>query len=310
MSPGAGPPPDHCRLCGGTRLASLGRIDGTDFFAGRVLPRPLPAGWLWRCADCESLFRHPVLEPATYARLYENGAADQWHGDSERLDLATVRATLLERAGELRVLDVGCGNGDFLDSLPARVARSGIEPSTDAAAHAQQRGIRVVAPAIESLPADARFDAITIIDVIEHLPEPRGLLERACAHLAPGGMVIVSTGDPLCPAWRRYGAKFWYSSFPEHLTFPSRKFFATWARDSGSVLAAHKTTRYRRLPAWLVPVYLLIQLVYAVHPRLLDWTGRVAGVLLRWPAPRRRYFSPGVAGLFVDHQVIVLRRTD
>jgi SAM-dependent methyltransferase len=288
----------------------MGRIPGTDFFAGRVQPAALPAGELWRCLDCESLFRHPALAQAVYNELYETGTADQWSSDSnKRLDLQTVRSVVLSRAGDLRVLDVGCGSGDFLASLPQGISRFGIEPSTGAAALAERRGIRIAAAMLEQLPEEARFDVITIIDVIEHLPEPKDLLERAYAHLSPGGLIIVSTGDPLTPAWRKFfGARFWYSSFPEHITFPSRAFFAAWAKGKGAAVTAELATRYMPLSAVHRAIYLLIQVVYWISPRLLDWTGRLIGTLQGAPHPRRQHFSPGVKGLFVDHQVIAIRR--
>jgi SAM-dependent methyltransferase len=308
LAPIAGPP-SSCRLCGGARLDRVGAIARADYFAGRVLPDALPGGWLWRCLDCESLFRHPVQTLATYNQLYEAGAAGQWSGDSERLDLQTVRGVVLEERRPLRVLDVGSGNGDFLASLPANAARFAIEPSTGAAAAAVTRGIDVIAPTLEHLPADARFDVITIIDVIEHLADPRALLDRAYTHLSPGGLIIVSTGDPTTPAWRKiFGARFWYSSFPEHITFPARAFFASWAESKAAQIAAERATRYRTLPLPRRLIYLLIQVVYWASPALLDAVGRTFDALRRARDPRRQHFSPGIAGLFVDHQVIAIRR--
>src|SRR5678816_273759 len=102
--------PSTCRMCGGARHQSLGTIPAGDFFAGRVQPTAIPGGQLWRCLDCDSLFRHPVLTGAEYRRLYEGGAAEQWSGDETRLDLAVVRSVVLGSAGK-RVLDVGCGGG-------------------------------------------------------------------------------------------------------------------------------------------------------------------------------------------------------
>ena len=207
------------------------------------------------------------------------------------------------------MLDIGCGNGDFLASLPSEVTRFGIEPSIGAADAARQRGIHVIANTMEELPADTRFDIITIIDVIEHLSEPPALLEQALAHLSDGGIIVVSTGNPSHVAWRKlFGSRFWYSSFPEHISFPSSKFVRAWARRRGAVVVDERATRYRLLPLWKRAGYMLIQLVYLASPGLLDRIGRGLGSLNRAPKPRRQHFSPGVAGLFVDHQVIVIRR--
>jgi SAM-dependent methyltransferase len=300
--------PSRCRLCGGSRLTSLGEIPASDFFAGRVLPRAIPGGCLWRCDQCESLFRHPILPSAAYRQLYESGAPDQWSDTGGRLDLQAVKSVVLAHPGAVRCLDVGCGTGDFLMSLPSAMSKFGVEPSAGAAQKAKGRGIEIVAPTLEELPAGVRFDVITIIDVIEHLPNPDLLLEQARAHLTDGGLIVLSTGDPHNAWWReRFRSRFWYSSFPEHISFPSRRFYERWAADRGAEVVGTLSTRYRQLPFWKRAVYFVIQMVYQVSPPLLDWVGRILDLLARRPVPRRQHFAPGVSGLLVDHWVVAIR---
>jgi SAM-dependent methyltransferase len=300
--------PFTCRLCGASGLESLGEIPAGDYFAGRVLQTPLPGGQLWCCLGCDSLLRHPILSAGEYRRLYEQGAAQQWSGDSGRQDLEAVRSVVVGHAAG-RVLDVGCGTGDFLAALPGSFEKFGIEPAVGAAQLAAARGVHIVAPTLDELPADARFDVITIIDVIEHIPVPGLLLDTALRHLEPGGLLVVSTGHPQIRIWRRvFRARFWYSSFPEHITFPSRQFYEAWARAGRCEIAGVTATRYRDLPFWKSAVFLVIQAVYWMSPRLLDAVGRCAGALARSPRPRRRHYSPGIGGLFVDHWVVAMRR--
>jgi SAM-dependent methyltransferase len=127
-----GDDPPACRLCGAADAESLGTIPDSDFFAGRVLSQSLPGGRLWRCRRCDSMFRHPILASEAYLRLYQAGAPEQWSGEGNRRDLQLVRAIIAVRPGVQTVLDVGCGTGDFLTSLPGPLARFGIEPSTAA----------------------------------------------------------------------------------------------------------------------------------------------------------------------------------
>jgi SAM-dependent methyltransferase len=293
-------------LCGAAQPEFLGGITDSDYFAGKVLPQPIAGGGLWRCRRCESSFRHPILASEAYLRLYEAGASGQWHGDEGRRDLQLIRNMIAKRPRTRNVLDVGCGAGDFLVSLPGTLAKSGIEPSVDAAARAATRGIVIAAASLEDLPPDQRFDVITLIDVIEHVPEPALLLKLAARHLCPEGMIIVSTGDPQSAAWRVFGARFWYATFPEHVSFPSGRFFQLWQADNGGGSTHRLATRYRHLSPAMRVLYAMIQAGYFLSPFLFHRVGRFAELFTR-RGSGRRYFAPSAPGLFVDHQIVTLQ---
>ncbi len=97
--------------------------------------------------------------------------------------------TLAGAAQELRILDIGCGTGMFLTHLAARGFRhlAGVETS------AQLRG-RFRDPALElfeSIPEGPR-DLVFMLDVLEHIEDDRGTLERVLALLEPGGKLYLS----------------------------------------------------------------------------------------------------------------------
>ena len=110
-------------------------------------------------------------------------------------------ASRIELAGA-KVVDVGCGGGLLSESLAARGADVlGIDASEDslaaARAHLDVSGLNVeyrasTAEALaESLPG--RFDLVTCMELIEHVPDGATLV-AACARLArPGGTVVFST---------------------------------------------------------------------------------------------------------------------
>lgn len=297
--------PPACRLCRKNRLSCLGAIPDSDFFAGRVLERPIPGGELWRCDACGSMFRHPVLAPETYSRLYTAGAADVWSTESARNDLNEIRAQISRRSSVQSVLDVGCSVGNFLLTLPHSVRKCGVEPSTAAAAAATQAGICIAGHTLEDLRPDALFDVITVIDVIEHVADPLGLLDQAAAHLSPGGTLIVATGNPEYFLWRRvFRSRFWYSSFPEHITFPSMQAFEIWGRRHRLLPPTAVPVRYWAVPLWMKSAYLTQMAVFLVSPNLLSLVGRSVERLRGGAPPHRRRFSPGAPGVFTDHQVI------
>jgi SAM-dependent methyltransferase len=301
--------PVACRLCGDSRIRCLGAVPDSDCFAGRILQLPLDGGRLWCCDACQSMFRHPVLLTSAYLGLYADGAADEWSGDDGRLDLAIIREIIAQKARPAGVLDVGCGAGDFLLTLPAELAKYGVEPSVAAAAVAANRGLSILAPTLAQMPPQRSFDVITMIDVIEHVTVPGDLLDEALRHLAPSGTLIIATGDPGNALWRRiFRSHFWYSSFPEHITFPSLRYFHIWHEDRELRAPTAVKLKYRHIPFWQAALNFTSQVVYLVSPWLLNQVWRGIESLRRAPPLRRRFFSPGGPGVFTDHQIVTIQR--
>ena len=109
----------------------------------------------------------------------------------ERVDLAGAR-----------VLDVGCGGGLLSEAMAAsgaRVTALDLAPELIEVArlHLLESGLDVDyrLQSVESLAEEApgSFDAITCMEMLEHVPDPGSVL-RACARLLkPGGVLLLST---------------------------------------------------------------------------------------------------------------------
>ncbi len=97
-----------------------------------------------------------------------------------------------------RFLDVGCGNGIFLNNAKLKgFDVTGIEPSSIAVDLCrQQYGYSPVLGYLDldsDLPRD--FGALSAWDVIEHVADPKDFLKICHGHLAPGGVFILETPD-------------------------------------------------------------------------------------------------------------------
>jgi len=97
-----------------------------------------------------------------------------------------------------RLLDVGSGAGFFLRAA-AEVGWSGdgIEVSAALAAYGRQvLGVRIREETIETadIPPET-YDAVVLLDVIEHVREPGEMLEKTARILRPGGKLVVGTPD-------------------------------------------------------------------------------------------------------------------
>ncbi|WP_288078479.1 class I SAM-dependent methyltransferase [Pseudomonas sp.] len=109
-----------------------------------------------------------------------------------------VYLPLLPKIPNARVLDIGCGAGEFLNFLKTHdVPAIGIDLDAHEVERANERGLTAVhAEATEYLAhCDERFAAISLFQVIEHVPptEVRPLIEACAKALAPGGALLVET---------------------------------------------------------------------------------------------------------------------
>jgi 2-polyprenyl-3-methyl-5-hydroxy-6-metoxy-1,4-benzoquinol methylase len=140
-------------------------------------------------------FDYEEIPPGYYDEAFRRGrgAQSKWHH-------LKFRRVAEEIAGRRRLLDVGCGPGTFIAHVATAHERVGIDLSRNQISYAERhyggpdrRFIRCTA---EQLPEEAgRFDAITAIELIEHLSpeEVKVTLEAAVARLEPGGKLVITT---------------------------------------------------------------------------------------------------------------------
>jgi 2-polyprenyl-3-methyl-5-hydroxy-6-metoxy-1,4-benzoquinol methylase len=150
------------------------------------------------------------------------------------------------------LLDVGCGNGQFLArmrDLGWDVA--GVEPDPSAARIARQRfGLNVYNGILEGISLrEQSFDAITMNHVAEHLHDPVGTFRRCGRLLKGNGLLVIIT-----PNLRSIGHRFWRSSWrdldiPRHLFLFTGKSLAACLGRAGLAVRSMRTTS--RSASWI-----------------------------------------------------------
>lgn len=137
---------------------------------------------------------HMTLEEELYEKIWKRKEPDA-APEVERGSRADVALNLLEK-GE-RLLDIGCGDG-IIGYFAKNNYRQiyGVDISDIALKIAEERGVitRKINANNDALPfEDNYFDAVTCLDVIEHVFEPINLINEISRVLKKGGILIVST---------------------------------------------------------------------------------------------------------------------
>jgi SAM-dependent methyltransferase len=260
-----------CRTCGSSGLSRMGVLPEGTHFAGSRLTKPLIGGELWFCKDCEFRFRHPVLTSEEYARLYHRGSATVWEADGGRQDFSLIREYFRHVPGEASVLDVGCYTGALLASLPGNHRLHGIEPNDAASRIAASRNVQVLAADIDDLHGYREsFDVVTVCDVIEHVENPLQFLRKLAELLKPGGRVLLTTGDSDSWLWGLLRSRFWYCSFPEHISFIGRTWMRSMENRIGLTVSQIQQFNYRNEEASRRLRVLLAAIAYGVTPERFE----------------------------------------
>lgn len=202
------------------------------------------------CPVCEVVTSSPPVEHVDAYRMYHCGSCDlvwaeplqtpgaQWYAGNveyHRILLLGLDALQWNHRQFLRdlplsggrLLDVGCGSGQFLAAAARHGYRvSGLDFNPVAMETARRRyGLPdLFCGTLEDFCGsrpEAQFEVITAFEVLEHLDNPKGFLRRTHGLLVPGGYLALSV--PFRDRWPRIRSLDLWDAPPHHFTRWSRK---------------------------------------------------------------------------------------
>ena len=187
---------------------------------------------LFECATCGTQFLDPQPSDERLNEIYGADYYEPWAVETEQGVDAMKRATFeplldacdLERGN--RLLDVGCATGSLLRLASERgVDVYGLDLNPDAIRVAAERlpnaTLHAGSLGDEAFPG-VLFDAVTMVDFIEHVREPGQELTRVRSSMAPNARLVIST-PRADSSLRRVMRAHWPQYREEHLTYFSTR---------------------------------------------------------------------------------------
>lgn len=107
---------------------------------------------------------------------------------------------------ESRILDIGCGGGLIAEPMAKWGAHvTGIDASEKniriAQLHAEQHGVKVDYRCTTAEAMDGQYDAVTALEIIEHVADIPAFVEASCRLVKPGGLIFYSTMNRTAKAY-------------------------------------------------------------------------------------------------------------
>ncbi len=204
-----------------------------------------------QCGSCSLIFPRNIPDEAALAVIYP----PNYYSFSETVRpnrvVMTVRGWMSRRKGstykalvsaqEAEVIDIGCGDGRMLDvlksSCPSGWRYYGIDWSADAVDRIRRKGYQGRSGDVSRLDLsdwEGKFDLALMHQLIEHVRDPRALLEKVRRILKPGGVLSVETPDIDAWDFRLLSKRYWAGyHIPRHFYMFEKDNFSQLAREVG-----------------------------------------------------------------------------
>lgn len=184
-----------CPVCGKQESRVI-KTETNHFSTNLLIQYEADPVYLMQCKNCDfcytdklpkdSFFYETLYNLVSYNYEYEH----DFHG--KRDIYKDIKQKLSKYCPSGSLLDVGSWCGTLLTFMKDTYTAVGCEISQPAASYAKSIGLNVRIGSFDAVDFESEsFDVITIIDVLEHLPQPGGILEKIHRLLKPNGVVYI-----------------------------------------------------------------------------------------------------------------------
>lgn len=168
-----------CPICGFNEYKSIFKLEKFQFFSDADVSKQVDINNV-QCEKCSSIFMNPCYSPNGFSILFEEAGMSYGSSDGRPVEQVNWLNNYKLLENNKRILDIGCGTGNFLASLPTNIFKVGVDIDKTSIDIAKQKhkNIEFICSSFEDLVYEDNIDLITMNHVLEHLSNPKEVLER------------------------------------------------------------------------------------------------------------------------------------
>src|SRR5712691_9374925 len=192
----------NCPLCDTRKVITIKKYQLLDLrsiwrksFGFDPFPKDFPSSCVEKkqCTACKIQY----FDPSCYgdADFYSRMSKYPWYYEENKWEY-DVAAEIVSRITPESLLEIGCGNGFFLEKIKTLGLRiEGVDINKDAVAVCRAKGLRV--DAVNVFEITESYDMVVLFQVLEHMENLKGLVEFLVTRLVrPGGHLVIAVPNP------------------------------------------------------------------------------------------------------------------
>ncbi len=243
-----------CVVCGGDKVSIWSKCNDLEYLTSNEVYS------YYKCDSCISIF----IDPMPVSKISEIYPPNYYSFSDTKRNLAVWAKEYLDKLvfkrilskikkEEIKVLDVGGGSGWLLSIIRGMDARVNytcvVDIDEKAKALAEKNGHHYFQGTIEEFASDEKFDLVLMLNLIEHIKDPRETLVKISTMMSKGGITLIKTPNIESLDARLFKKSYWGGLHcPRHWVLFSQKSFRHLV--NGSDLSINKLKYTQGAPFW------------------------------------------------------------
>ena len=243
--------------------------------------------WLLQCKSCGFMFVYPQPTKEELDEIYSENYFDEWGSKEAENALREIKMkTYDKQLREIRkiqdfhtILDIGCGLGYSLDIAAEKGYKvTGVESNQAVLPEIRKRHQQVYSDLDQVLASGQKYDLLTLMEVLEHLPDLPGFLSKLSQLMHQNSLVMLTTIDADSGRAKFLGDG-WYHIHHDHLWyFTPRICTELFERNGFQVVCIKPADKFFtiRYIAGIIsektknkPIKFILHLVLKIYPKIM-----------------------------------------